>query len=56
MSSPYSYRYYARLTPGDEKPSVWCGDIDGPNVYEVRRHRTMLVARLHALWRNWRRP
>lgn len=52
----HTYHYYARLTPGDEKPSVWCGDIDGPNVHKLREHRFMLLARLHAAWRNWRRP
>jgi hypothetical protein len=51
----FTYRYYARLTPGDEKPSTWCGDIDGPNVYKLRNHRTMTAARLHAFWRNLRR-
>lgn len=56
MGRKLSYRYYARLTPGDEKPSTWCGDIDGPNVYKLRNHRTMLAARLHAAWRNFRRP
>ena len=51
-----TYRYYARLTPGDQVPSVWCGDFDGPNVYKLCEHRWMVAARLHAAWRNWRRP
>ena len=50
-----NYRFYARLTPGDEVPSVYCGDIDGPNVYRVSLHRWMWAARIYAWWRNLRR-
>ena len=50
--SLYSYLYYARRTPGDERPSVWVGDIDGPNVAKVCNHPLMLTARIHAWWRN----
>lgn len=56
MSREHTYRYHARLTPGDERPSTWCGDLFGPNVHMLRVHRTMLAARLHAWWRNLRRP
>ncbi len=51
----HTYRFFARLTPGDEKPSTWSGEIYGPNVHMLRTHRTMLAARLHAFWRNLRR-
>ncbi len=50
------YRYFARRMPGTERPSVWVGEVDGPNVALIREHQHMLLAGVHAFWLNlWRR-
>lgn len=50
-----TYRYYARRTPGEQLPSVYCGDIFGPNCYCYGIYRSMLRAQAVAWWRNRRR-
>ena len=44
-------RIYARRTPGDERPAVYWGEIDGSNVGRLCVHRYMWAARVCAWWR-----
>lgn len=52
----YCFWYESRRDPATDKPGTWTRDSDGVYTFEVATFPTMVQARLHAAWRNFRRP